>query len=187
MQNLRNFSCCYIVVYDAVFIFARVLADARPRDRSVIVVVVIVLKVRRVSVQQHVPIVIESIKHPKPHHRAETRAQRLVREGGVVQRHALVRHATALARCVDTRARAHQSVIRSFVRVTRSTALARGPRGAPRFGRMNDRSIDRSRSSSSETARTHRNRARRRDARSARRPDAFSTRGAGGRRARRTW
>jgi len=144
MQNLRNFSCCYIVVYNAVFIFARVLADARPRDRSVIVVVVIVLKVRRVSVHQHVPIVIESIKHPKPHHRAETRAQRLVREGGVVQRHALVRHATALARCVDTRARAHQSVIRSFVRSSHAIDGSRARAERRAEVRTNERSVDRS-------------------------------------------
>merc|ERR1712159_612082 len=57
-------SLCYIV--GRLRASPSVLADARPH-RSVLVVVVIVLKVRRVSIQQHVPVVIESIKHPKPH------------------------------------------------------------------------------------------------------------------------
>ena len=119
-----------------------VLARVRPH-RSVLVVVVIVLKVRRVSVQQHVPVVIESIKHPKPHHRAETRAQRLVRERRVAQRHALVRHAAALARCADAKhARTHRQ---SFVPSSLVARKRRASRARAREAWTTDRSNDRGR------------------------------------------
>ena len=64
-------------------------------------IVVVVFKVRCVTVNQRVTVVIKSIEHPKPHHRAESGAQRLVREGRVVQRHALVRHPATFARCAS--------------------------------------------------------------------------------------
>ena len=138
LPKSMEISLCYIV--GRLRASPSVLADARPH-RSVLVVVVIVLKVRRVSIQQHVPVVIESIKHPKPHHRAETRAQRLVREGRVVQRHALVRHAAALARCADAKpARAHrQSFIRSIE--SRRARDERRGRGRARRARRIDRPI----------------------------------------------
>lgn len=44
------------------------------------VIVIVVFKVRRVSVQQHVTVVIEAVKYPKPHHGSKPGAQRLVRE-----------------------------------------------------------------------------------------------------------
>ena len=66
----------------------------------IVVVMIIVFEMRRVPVQQNVPVVIKPIKHPEPHHRAEARSQRLVRRARVVQRHALVRHPVAvIARC----------------------------------------------------------------------------------------
>ena len=65
------------------------------------IIVIVVFKVRGVSVQQHVTVVIETVKYPKPHHGAKPGAQRLVREGRVVERHAFVRDPMTLARCVD--------------------------------------------------------------------------------------
>ena len=76
---------------------ARSTFDARVPS-SVVIVVVVVLEVRRVSVDESVAFV-EAIKHPEPAQPTETVRPRLVERAGLMQGKPLVRHARALACC----------------------------------------------------------------------------------------
>lgn len=134
------------------------------------IIVIVVFKVRGVSVQQHVTVVIETVKYPKPHHGAKPGAQRLVREGRVVERHAFVRDPMTLARCVvDERRKQCQSKERSVVVVVVKKAVMPSRVRASIHAKLIDRrdAPTTTFADAGLSTRTHRNRGRivRRDAR----------------------
>ena len=63
------------------------------------IVVIIVLEVRRVTVDQRVPVLVEPVKDPEPGEAAEAVRPKLVKRARLVEGEALVRDAVAAAAC----------------------------------------------------------------------------------------
>ena len=63
------------------------------------IVVIVVLEVRRVTVDQRVPVLVEPVKDPEPGEAAEAVRPKLVKRARLVEGEALVRDAVAAAAC----------------------------------------------------------------------------------------
>ena len=63
------------------------------------IVVIVVLEVRRVTVYQRVPVLVEPVKDPEPGEAAEAVRPKLVKRARLVEGEALVRDAVAAAAC----------------------------------------------------------------------------------------
>ena len=64
-----------------------------------VIVVIVVLEVRRVTVDQRVPVLVEPVKDPEPGEAAEAVRPKLVKRARLVEGEALVRDAVAAAAC----------------------------------------------------------------------------------------
>lgn len=70
---------------------------------SMVVVVVVVLKVRGVTVDESVSVLVEAVKDPKPHQASHAIRPTFVEHTGLVQRQPLVRDARSAAPCGSER------------------------------------------------------------------------------------
>ena len=70
-----------------------------PSDLASVMVVVVVLEVRRVAVDERVPVLVKSVKDPEPRHAAQAVRPKLVKHARLVKGQALVRDARSAAAC----------------------------------------------------------------------------------------